>query len=73
MCREGIILANPAADLNLPRKQGKRGNGNSNEWLAKRLEMGHSRAMSRLIRHGRETPEILKLSQKLEKMLRCAD
>jgi len=45
----------------------------SNEWLAQRLEMGHSRAMSRLIRHGREIPEILKLSQKLEKMLRCAD
>jgi putative transposase len=44
-----------------------------NEWLAQRLEMGHSRAMSRLIRQGRENPEILKLSEKLEKMLRCAD
>ena len=45
----------------------------SNEWLTQRLEMGHSRAMSRLIRQGRENPEVLKHSKKLEKMLRCAD
>lgn len=45
----------------------------SNEWLTQRLDMGHSRAMSRLIRQGRENPEILNLGRKLEKMLRCAD
>ena len=45
----------------------------SNEWLAQRLEMGHSRAVSRLIRHSRETPVILKFSEKLEVMLRGAD
>lgn len=45
-----------------------------NDWLAQRLEMGHSRAMSRLIRQGRENLEIAKLSrQLLEKMLQCAD
>ena len=45
----------------------------SNEWLAQRLEMGHSRAMSRLIRQGRENSEVLKQSKKLKKLLRCAD
>ena len=34
---------------------------------------GHRRAMSRLIRHGRENPEVLEHSEKLEKMLRRAD
>ena len=35
--------------------------------------MGDPFHLSRLIRQGRENPEIIKLSEKLEKMLRCAD
>jgi putative transposase len=44
-----------------------------NEWLANRLQMGHDRSVSRLIRHGREDPKIKKLCAELSKMLRCED
>jgi len=44
-----------------------------NEWLAQRLEMGHDRSLSRLIRQGKENPEVQKLCSKLEKMLPCED
>ncbi len=43
----------------------------SNHWIAERLGMGHNRSVSRLIRKGNENREIVKLSRKLEKMLRC--
>ena len=45
----------------------------SNEWLAERLEMGHNRPVSHLIRQGRKNSEIRKLCSKLEKMLACED
>lgn len=44
-----------------------------NEWLAQRLEMGHNRSVSRLIRQGNDNPEVRKLCTKLEKMLPCED
>jgi putative transposase len=45
----------------------------SNEWLAKRLEMGHDRSVSRLIRQGHDQREVKKLCSKIEKMLPCED
>jgi putative transposase len=45
----------------------------SNEWLARRLDMGHNRSMSRLIRQGKDHHEVLKLRSQLEKMLPCED
>ena len=39
-----------------------------NESLAMRLEMGHSRTMSRFIRQDKENLEILELSKRLGKM-----
>ena len=51
----------------------KSGTSVGNESLAMRLEMSHSHAMSRLIRLGIENQEILELSKKLGKMLRCAN
>ena len=45
----------------------------SNEWISQRLEMGHNRSVSRLIRQGNESPKIKKLCSKLLKMLPCED
>jgi len=45
----------------------------SNEWLAARLEMGHNRSVSRLIRQAHENAEVKKLCKKLAKMLPCED
>jgi len=45
----------------------------SNEWVAKRLEMGHDRSVSRLIRQGTEHPEVRKCLRHLEQMLPCED
>jgi len=44
-----------------------------NEWLAIRLEMGHNRSVSRLIRQGNNDDEIKKLCAKLTKFLPCED
>ena len=44
-----------------------------NEWISQRLEMGHNRSVSRLIRQGHENPEIKRLSSELLKMLPCED
>ena len=41
----------------------------SNEWLAQRLEMGHNRSISRLIRQGNENSETRKLCSELKKVL----
>jgi putative transposase len=45
----------------------------SNEWLAQRLEMGHNRSVSRLIRQGNEDAGVMKLCAKLRKLLPCED
>jgi hypothetical protein len=45
----------------------------SNEWLAQRLEMGHNRSASRLIRQGNENAGVIKLCAKLGKLLPCED
>lgn len=44
-----------------------------NEWLARRLVMGHNRSVSRLIRQGRDKPAVQKSCEILEKMLPCED
>jgi len=44
-----------------------------NEWLARRLEMGHNRSLSRLIRQGRDTPQVRKACGILRQMLPCED
>jgi putative transposase len=44
-----------------------------NQWVADRLEMGHNRSVSRLIREGKQDPEIKKLCRKFKKMLPCED
>ena len=44
-----------------------------NEWLAIRLEMGHHRSVSRLIRQGNNDDKIKKLCAKLTKLLTCED
>ena len=44
-----------------------------NEWLAIRLEMGHNRSVSSLIRQGNDDAKIKKLCAKLTKMLPCED
>jgi len=44
-----------------------------NEWLAVRLEMGHNRSVSRLIRQGSDADKIKKLCAKLIKVLPCED
>ena len=44
-----------------------------NEWLSARLEMGHNRSVSRLIRHGGELPEVRKSIRILQEMLPCED
>ncbi|MEI7957111.1 MAG: hypothetical protein WCJ66_18265, partial [Verrucomicrobiota bacterium] len=45
----------------------------TNQWIAKRLEMGHDRSVSRLIRQGSNHNEVRKCLQHLEQMLRCED
>jgi putative transposase len=45
----------------------------SNEWLAQRLEMGHNRSVSRLIRQGNENLEVMKLCSKLKRKLPSED
>jgi putative transposase len=45
----------------------------SNEWLARCLNMGHNRSVSRLIRQGKDQREVLKLYSQLAKMLPCED
>jgi len=42
-----------------------------NEWVAKRLEMGHDKSVSRLIRQGGDQREVKKFLRSLEQMLRC--
>ena len=44
-----------------------------NEWLAQRLDMGHNRSVSRLIRQGNDSKEIRKLCSEFSKMLPCED
>jgi len=44
-----------------------------NEWVAKRLEMGHDRSVSRLIRHGGNHCEVRKCLRFLGQMLQCED
>ena len=44
-----------------------------NEWLARRLQMGHNRSVSRLIRQGADDPEIREMCKNLRKMLPCED
>ena len=44
-----------------------------NEWIANRLEMGHNRSVSRLIRQGTDHKEVRKCLHKLEQMLPCED
>ena len=44
-----------------------------NKWLAIRLEMGHKRPVSRLIRLGNHDDKIKKLCAKLTKLLPCED
>ena len=44
-----------------------------NQWIAERLEMGHERAASRLVRKGLTEPKIRNLSKKLEKMFPRVD
>lgn len=44
-----------------------------NEWLAQRLDMGHNRSLSRLIRQGNDSKEIRKLCSELSKVLPCED
>jgi len=45
----------------------------SNQWVAKRLEMGHDRSVSRLIRQGADLNEVSKYLRQLEQMLPCED
>ena len=45
----------------------------SNQWVAKRLEMGHDRSVSRLIRQGADHNEVRKRLRLLEQMLPCED
>ena len=44
-----------------------------NEWVAKRLEMGHDRSVSRLIRQGADHNEVRKYLRSIEQMLPCED
>ena len=44
-----------------------------NDWVANRLEMGHNRSVSRLIRQGADHKEVRKSLRKLEQMLPCED
>ena len=44
-----------------------------NEWVAKQLDMGHDRSVSRLIRQGRDHNEVRKHLRILEQMLPCED
>ncbi|MCX8496199.1 MAG: hypothetical protein ORN51_08465 [Akkermansiaceae bacterium] len=44
-----------------------------NAWISQRLEMGHNRSVSRLIRSDNDNPEIKRLCSKLPRMLRCED
>jgi len=43
----------------------------SNPWIAKRLEMGHDRSVSRLIRQAADHNEVRKCLQHLKQMLPC--
>ena len=45
----------------------------NNEWVAKRLDMGHDKSVSRLIRQGRDQREVGKCLRSLEQMLPCED
>lgn len=44
-----------------------------NAWVAKRLDMGHDRSVSRLIRHGADLGEVRKCLRHLKQMLPCED
>ena len=44
-----------------------------NKWLARRLDMGHDRSVSRLIRQGNDDLKITKQCSKLMKLLPCED
>lgn len=45
----------------------------SNQWITNRLSMGHERSVSRLIKQGKQNPDVAKLCKELTKMLRCED
>ncbi len=45
--------------------------GMGNEWILQRLEMGHNRSVSRLIRQVNDNPEIKRLCSKFLMMLPC--
>jgi hypothetical protein len=45
----------------------------SNEWIAKRLEMGHPAGMSKLVKLYQESKEGLKQMMKCEKILKSKD
>lgn len=45
----------------------------SNLWVSQRLDMGHDRSVSRLIRQGNDCPEVQTLRAELLKMLPCED
>jgi hypothetical protein len=47
--------------------------GMDDEWISQRLEMGHNRSVSRLIRQVNDNPEIKRLYSKLLRMLLCWD
>ena len=44
-----------------------------NKWVAHRLEMGHDKSVSRLIRQGGAQREVKKFLRSLEQMLPCED
>ena len=44
-----------------------------NDWLAKRLCMGHPAAMSQLVNRARKDPKILKILKKHEKTFKSKD
>jgi len=45
----------------------------SNEWIAKRLEMGHPAGMSKLVKLYQESKEGLKQMKNCEKILKSKD
>ena len=45
----------------------------TNQWIATKLDMGHDRSVSRLIRKAQTETPIKKMSKQLEKMLQCED
>ena len=44
-----------------------------NDWMAKRLSMGHPASMSQLVNRARRDSKILKILKKYEKILKSKD